>query len=226
MSYFFVPKEEDDNTLLKDTGTGSNYLFTGIYDITILAAIVNVNEHGARSLNLYVEYNKQPQMIYNAIRLEGNDGKPHFQRALLQKLVRILKIDSIADPVKVELPVGKNGAMEEVEALEDISNIDVAVRILVEHTKSKDGKIYTNKIIKNFFSISDNYATADELKNKPKEEWGMQYALELEKYCKSDSYVNCTEEEVKAAAEDRKKGENKPSSGFGKAPSIRKFGAR
>lgn len=224
---FFKPREEDDNNLLKDVGTGSNYLFTGIYDITILAAIVNVNEHGARSINLYVEYNKQPQMLYNAIRLEDNDGKPHFQRSLLQKLVRILNIDEIADPIKVELPVGKEGAIEEVEVLEDISNVDIAVRIQVEHSKSKkDGKIYTNKLIKNFFSVTDNHATADEIKNKPKEEWGTQYALELEKYCKEDSYIGCTEEEVKAAADDRKKGEKKPSTGFGKPTSERRFGAK
>lgn len=223
MSFF---KREDSEEILKDTGGSGQIYKSGIYDVNILAAIVQTNDKGARVIDLYIEHNEKPQMLFNAIRLDNNNGEANLQRKLLHKLLYILDIEELGDPVVAELPIGKNKALKEVEILPELADKQVAVRIQIEHSRNpNNGEIKNNKVIRNFFSIEENYATADELKNKPKEEWGKQHKLELEKYSTEDAYNGVTPEEV---AEAKNKENNKPSGGFGsKEPaSTRRFGRK
>ena len=192
MGIFKVSTAEDK---IKDS-TGGNYINkSGIYDVIIKHAIYSTSPNGSTSIDLNFDYNGQNQTIFSAIRLTNNDGKENFESANFNKLCIIAgKTDGaeIADPVPVELPLGKNQEIKEVMELEDFRDLPVAMRVQMEYHRYQD-KIQESKRVRNFFRNTD-HATASEIVNGKR--IGNQYEEELKIADKSNFKDDITPEEV------------------------------
>lgn len=161
MSFAKASKKQED---VKQGG--SNHITaSGVYPITILAPVVSVSKGGSQSVDLYVEHLSQKQIVYGNLRITNNDDSPNKIGAkIFNQLLIIAGVDSVADPVSAELPIGKKEAMKEVDILEDLCDLDVVMRIQMEYSVY-NGNIQEKKIIKAFFRAAD-LATAEEIVNE------------------------------------------------------------
>ncbi len=164
MSFATASKKQED---VKQGG--SAYINgSGIYPVTILAPVVSVGKKGAQTVDLYVEHQGQKQICYGNLRVTNNDGSPNKIGAkIFNQLLIIADVDSVADPVAEELPIGKkdakgNPAMKEVDILEDLCDLEVLMRIQMEYD-IYNGNIQEKKNIKSFFR--PDRATAEEIVN-------------------------------------------------------------
>lgn len=210
--------------------SGGNYINqSGVYDVTIKQVIVDYNDHGARTLNFYVDNNGQEQVIYGGIRLDNNDGTPNFQAPLFNKLCVIAGLEDVQDPEEATLPIGKEGADKDVAILPDFQDIDVKMWIQLEYSVigsgAKQGEISEKKVIKGFYSAEG--ASSDEIINET--EVGVRFNKDS-KYHNNTSYKDgLTEEAVNEWIAGGRKGKATaapktaaPKPSFGKP----KFGAK
>ena len=161
MSFFKSSKKQED---VKQGG--SNYITTsGLYHVLILAPIVSVSKNGSTSIDMYVEHKGQKQVIYGNLRITNNDGSENkIGSKVFNQLMIISGKDEVADPIEVELPIGKKEAMKEAAVLEDLSDIPILMRIQMEYSVY-NGKVQEKKVIKGFFRESDK-ASAEEIVNE------------------------------------------------------------
>jgi hypothetical protein len=165
MSFFKV----DVAAAAKSEGGRNTINTAGSYEVTLKNIIVDVNDKGARTLNLFVDNNGTAQVMYGAIRLDNNDGTPNFQAGLFNKLAVVCGIEDISNPEEEELPIGKAGAMKEVAILPDFKDIDLKMRVQMEYSivpagYAKAGQISEKKVIKAFYT--DTGASAEEILNE------------------------------------------------------------
>lgn len=220
MSFFKTNTNPEDVV----DSSGSNYLNTsGIYDVVLKAATVDVNKDGARTVGLFVNYNGQDQMLYGAIRLDNNDGTPNFQMELFNKLCIIAELDEVQDPVEEDLPIGKKGANKPATTLPDFSNdLELKIRIQMEYSLYNDA-IQEKKVVKSFFTPEG--ASAAEVNNKT--EAGKQLEIETQ-YADNVTYKDgLTAEDIDAWIKGgrgaaKQEPAKKPSFGTNKKPSFNK----
>ena len=218
MSFFQVSKKAEDVKT-----SGGNYINgSGMFPLTILAPVVSISKGGSQSVDLFVEYSGQQQILYGNLRITNNDKSPNVIGAkVFNQLVIISGLDAIADPITAELPIGKKGAMKPVDVLEDLADTEVTVRVQMEYG-SHEGNITEKKVIKAFFRAGDN-ATAEEIVNES--EAGKGYEREM-KYVNNITFKDgVTPEQVDAwIAAKRPKGTagDTSSAGAAKAPAFTK----
>lgn len=217
MSFATVSKKAED---VKQGG--SNHITgSGCYPVAILAPLVSVSENGSTTVDLYIDHEGQKQVIYGNLRVTNNDGSPNkIGSKIFNQLLIIAGLDSVADPVEHELPIGKKEAMKTAAVLEDLCDIDVMLRVQMEYTDYK-GSIQEKKVIKSFFRAGDN-AAAEEIVNET--EPGAVFEKE-QKYVDNVTYKDgITPEEVQAwIAGGRKKGtRNGNAAAAEKAPEFGK----
>jgi hypothetical protein len=207
---------------------GSNHItVSGAYPVAILAPVVSVSKGGSQSVDLYVDHKGQKQIVYGNLRITNNDGSPNKIGAkIFNQLLIIAGVDSVADPVTAELPIGKKEAMKEVDILEDLTDLDVVMRIQMEYS-IYNGSIQEKKIIKAFFRGADN-ATAEEIVNE--ESPGAGYEREL-KYVDNITFKDGLDEAtIGQWITDKRPKDTAPSSGSApeKAPSFgsKRFGSK
>lgn len=223
MAFMKVQKE-----VVEKVGGDSNYITTsGLYDVTLKAVTVDVNDNGARTLGLFIEHNGQAQMLYGALPLDLYDASKEIESnvATLQRLAVIANIENISDPEEVELPIGKAGAMKDVAVLPDFEDLECKIFIKLAYSKSKDGKVYENRTLVNVFRADG--ASADEIVNET--EVGVRLAKQ-EKYFTDIKYKDITKEEVDAWIAGGRNGtvsttgatSSAPKPSFGKKPAFGK----
>ena len=211
MGFFTVKTDEES---VRDFSGNTKYINkSGMYELIIKGAIVDVSSGGSQVVNLWVENDGQPQMIYNAIRLTNKDGSPNLGQALFNKLAVVCGAtegNEINDPVPMMLPIGKNSESKECMVLEDFNDIPVVVHIRMEYSLY-NGKIMENKVIRNFFRFEDK-ATASEIVNNA-ENKGAQYQKECEDADKTSYKDGLTEEDITEWKKNRSKNkEEEPES--------------
>ena len=218
-----IKKELDKETATKVQEGGSYINKSGIYDITMLAPIVETNNKGAQSLNFYVDFNDNPQVIYSNTKLQNNDGSESFEMEVVQKLIAVSELEGVSDPVEATLPIGKNKADKDVLILEDFSDIELKVRIQMQYSVWNND-IKERKVIKAFYR-ADGASAAEVLNDS---EVGLQLAKD-EKYANNVTYKDgLTEEDIEEWIT-----ANRPKNSFGGASTSaaastpkRRFGAK
>jgi hypothetical protein len=160
MSFFNASKKQED---VKQGG--SAYITqSGVYPVTILAPVVDVSDKGSTTVNPFVKHQGQDQIVYGNLRITNNDGSENkIGSKIFNQLLIIAGLDSVAEPIEAELPIGPKGKMKTVDVLEDLADLDVLMRIQMEYNVY-NGDIKEKKNIKAFFRASDN-ATAEEIVN-------------------------------------------------------------
>lgn len=200
MSFFTADKSLNAN---KD---GSDFLTEGgIYPMTIDFVAVNVNKEGARQLDFHMEYNGSKLWLYG-LKLDTNSLEEHFQRRIFNKLLNILGIDSVADPVKANKKAwvaseGKD-SMKEYLILPELQGKKVYVRIRKEFSLYL-GELKEKNIIESFFRISDKASASEVLSGK---DIGTQFEKELAIAKNPTMRDNLTMEDVKALKEAKRTG--------------------
>lgn len=188
---FFQTKKDSES--VKETSGGGSYITSsGMYDVTIEAMWVEENDKGARSIGLLVDYNDQLQPIYGAFRLDNNDGSANFEQEIFNKLLVVLGIDELSDPVKADLPIGAGKSDKEMDVFEEVSEEPVTLRIAMEYGKWNNN-ITEKKKIRSVYRTEDK-ATASEIVNET--EPGVQYDKDLAYADKDIIKDNLTEEDV------------------------------
>lgn len=204
--------------------SGGNYINgSGIYPIHVIAPFVSVSNGGSKSVDLFLEHSGQKQPLYGNLRITNNDDTSNKIGAkIFNQMMIIAGVDEVADPIEAELPMGKNGAMKDAAVLEDLSDIDILVRVQMEYG-AHNGDITEKKIIKSFYRAEDK-ATAEEIVNET--DFGKGYEND-QKYVNNVTYKDdVTEEQVTAwIAAQRPKGtagDTGDSSGKEKPPAFGK----
>jgi len=153
--------------------SASNYInASGIYDVNILAAFVNTSAEGSSVVDFFLDYAGQEQVMYGNMRVTNkNDaqGEPVENKIgmkLFNHLLVVADLEEVSDPIEGELPIGKAGIDKTVAILEDISDIQIQMRIQIEYSKYL-GNISEKRIIREFYRSGDN-ATASEIVNDAK----------------------------------------------------------
>lgn len=222
MSFATASKKQED---VKQGGS-AYCSASGIYPITILAPVASVGKKGAMSVDLYLDHQGQKQICYGNLRTTNNDGSSNKIGAkIFNQLLIIADVDSVANPVPEELPIGPKGSMKEVDILEDLCDIECLMRLQMEYNVF-NGNIQEKKNIKSFFRTDK--ATAEEIVNG--EEAGPGYEREL-KYKDHVTYKDdLTEELVKAWIKAKRPKGTAPGNGTSeppeKAPSFGSKGKR
>ena len=181
MSFF---KAKTDKKALEQT-SGTAYLnASGCYPVNIIAPFASTSDKGSTSVDMFIDHKDQKQVIYGNLRVTNNDGNENAIGAkTFNQLMIIAGVEEIGDPVEAELPIGKGGADQDVAVLEELTDIDVILRIQMEYGAWK-GNITEKKVIRGFFRAEDN-ASAEEIVNDA--DFGAQYAKE-EKYFDNVTY--------------------------------------
>lgn len=215
----------DKKTVEKVSNGGGAYISqSGLYDVTIAALTLDINEHGARQIGAYITQDGENfQMLYGALPLDLFDGSKEIEGnvATLMRMATIAGIEEISDPIEAELPIGKEGAVKEIMILDDFSDLQCKLWVKFEFSRGKNGVIYENRIIKDVFSAEG--ASADEIANET--EIGVKI-VKREKYFTETKYKDVTEEEITAWIEGgRAKTASTPAAKASAAPK-RRFGAK
>jgi hypothetical protein len=183
MSFMKVSKSKEDLA----AGGSTNYLVaSGCYPVNIIAPFVSTSKNGSMSVDLYINHNKQKQVIYGNLRLTNNDTSENKIGAkTFNQLMVIADLEEVSEPVDAELPIGKSEADMDCSVLEDLADIDVILRIQMQYSVYSKN-IQEKKVIKGFYRAEDN-ASAEEIVNET--EAGVQYEADS-KYFDAVTYEN------------------------------------
>lgn len=176
--------------------SGGNYInHSGCYPVHIIAPVVSVSNGGSTTVDFFVEHGGQKQMIYGNLRVTNNDGEPNkIGSKTFNQLLIIADLESVADPIEAELPIGKKEAMKDCSVLEDLADLDVIMRVQMEYG-AYNGSFTEKKVIKGFYRASDN-ATAEEIVNEA--DYGKGYEAD-QKYVNNITYKDgVTPEQIEA----------------------------
>lgn len=184
---------------VKDGGSGSSFMTkSGIYDVTIKFASVDVSKNGAKSVNFNFDLgNGQTQTIYGPY-ITDKEGNPlDIGLGLVRdKLGVIAGADSL-DIEDETHNVGKDNKPQEFAVITNFSDLPVKVRIQMEYS-IYNGEIKERKVIRNFFR--EDGASAEEIiaiDNGEEAEIGKRLAYETEKLANNNTYKDgLTEEDV------------------------------
>lgn len=167
--------------------SGASYISkSGIYDVTIDFASIDVAASGAERVNFNITWNGNKQTIWGPW-VQGKDGQPlEGGLKLVQKLASIAGLET-GDELTLDEEthnVGKNNEEKTFTVITDFSELDVKMRLQEVYSEYKD-EIRKEMSPKSFFRMSDG-ASAEEIVKGT--EPGKRLALETEKYASNITY--------------------------------------
>jgi hypothetical protein len=172
MSFYKAKTSKED---VKQGGGTGHLVASGCYPVNIIAPFVSVSQNGSTSVDLFLEHTGKQQVLYGNMRITNNDGSENSIGAkAFNQLVIVSGVEEVSEPVDAEIPIGKKGAMADASVLEDLSDIDVILRIQMEYSVYNNN-IQEKKVIRGFFRAEDN-ASAEEIVNG--ENFGDQFKKE------------------------------------------------
>jgi hypothetical protein len=189
---------------IKDTGGGGYINKSGIYDVVLNYVQVAETKNGAYQLNFNVTNGGMSQTLYGPI-LINKDGKANeITQNLLNRLCIIAGMDDgqEIETDTVEMPVGKDQKLMEMEIIPELTELAVKMRVQMEYSLWLN-EIQERKSIKSFYR--EDGATAAEAESG--ENIGKRLALDEEKYASNVTYRDgLTEEDVTAWIQQRANG--------------------
>lgn len=194
---------------LGNTGNGGSATYiakSGIYDVSIQFANVEVTKNGAEQLNLSLIWNdNEPQTIWGPI-VTGTDGKPTYGMELVQQLNTIAGLTD-GDEITLEeatVTVGKDKKEKDVTIIAEYTDLAIKIQLQEEYSINPNTKqISKRMVIKNVFR--EDGASAKEIVNGT--EVGKSLAFVTEKYATNVTYKDgLTPEDVQAWKDSKKDG--------------------
>ena len=174
----------------------SSYISTsGVYDITIKFASVDVSTGGAESVNFNVDYQGNPVTLYGPYVQDKQGNVLAIGAKIINGLAVIAGMQDGDDYVmeKEDHAVGKDNEVKTFNVITNFTDLPCKVQVQEEWTLNPNTKQPRKSIvIKNFFS--EDGATASELKSG--KDKGKQLAIVLEKYASNITYKDGLTKEV------------------------------
>ena len=169
MSFFKASVKKEDIA----SGGNSKYINkSGAYAVNLIAAFASAGRNGGTSIDLFVDNEGQQQTIYGNLRIANNNGERNeIGSKTFNQLLVTNGIEEVSDPVDAELPIGKKGANKDAAVLEDLTDLDIVVRIQQEYGVWNNN-ITEKQVIRGFYRAAD-FASAEEIVNNS--EFGVQY---------------------------------------------------
>lgn len=198
---------------------GASYIAnSGIYDVVIKFASVDVSKNGAEQVNFNIEHNGNAQTIYGPW-VTSKSGEPvEIGMKLINKLAIIA---GLGDGESLELDtethkVGKDNTPKEFNVITNFSELPVKIRLQEEYSINPNTKEIKKTMVPKAFFREDG-ASAEEIINET--EIGKRLKLETEKYANNITYADGLDADAVAAWKESKKG----NSTSGKpAPTVNK----
>lgn len=193
-----------------DNFGGSSYIAkSGIYDVTIKFASVDVTKNGAESVNFNLDYNGNSQTIYGPF-IQNTDGNVNEIGAkLINSLAVILGMTEDDEYVieEEEHTVGKDNKVQTFNVITNFSDQPIKIHLQEEYSiNPKNNEIQKRMVIKNFFR--EDTASAKEVVSG--KDIGKQFELIQEKYASNITYKDdLTPEDVQKWRDSKK--DNKPA---------------
>lgn len=189
---------------LRDS-TGSSYISkSGIYDVTIKFASVDVSTNGAESVNFNIDYSGNDQTIYGPYVQNTNGDINEIGAKLINSLAVIVGMQEGQD-YNLETEdhqVGKDKKLQTFNVITDFSDQPVKVQLQEEYSiNNKTNEIRKSMVIKGFFRADG--ASAAEAKSGT--DIGKQLEKVTEKYASNVTYKDNLTPEAVAAWKDSKK---------------------
>ena len=203
-------KVNKSQAAIAESSGGSYIASSGIYDVVIKFASVDVSKNGAEQVNFNIEYNGNSQTIYGPW-VTSKSGEPvEIGMKLINKLAIIADLQE-GQELSIEEEthnVGKDNKPKEFAVITDFSDLPVKIRLQEEYNiNPNDQEIRKSLVPKSFFR--EDGASAEEISNDG--EIGKRLALETEKYASNVTYRdNLTASDVEAWKEAKKSGGDAP----------------
>ena len=178
---------------LQESGGESSYISkSGIYDVTITFASLDVTENGAESVNFNLDYNGSSQTVYGPYVTNTDGNVNEIGAKLINKLAVIAGMDD-GDTFEIEEEthnVGKDNKPQDFAVITNFTGLPIKIRLQEEYyipeKGQNKGNIQKRMVIKNFFRADG--AAAEEIVNDF--EIGKRLATEQEKYAPNVTYRN------------------------------------
>ena len=199
--------------------SGASYIASsGIYDVVIKFASVDVSKNGAEQVNFNIDYNGNSQTIYGPW-VTNKAGEPvEIGMKLINKLAIIAGL-GMGDELSIDQEthnVGKDNKPKDFAVITDFSDVAVKIRLQEEYSVNPNTKEIQKALVPKAFFRADG-ASAEEISNDT--EIGKRLALETEKYASNVTYRdNLTEADVTAWKESKKSGTSAPKAAAAPAP--------
>lgn len=177
----------NQEAITESAGTSSYISKSGIYDVTIVFASLDVSAKGAESVNFNLLYNGESQTIYGPY-VTGVNGETNQIGAKLINKLGIIAGMTDNDELEIEEQqhaVGKDKKVQDFAVITNFSDLPIKIRLQEEYSVNpKTNATQKRMVIKNFYSEAG--ATAEEIVNETPT--GVTLAKELEKYAHNVTY--------------------------------------
>lgn len=186
---------------IKDSGGNAFINQSGIYDVVLNYVQVAPTKNKAYQLNFNVTNNGMEQTIYGPILVNTDGNLNAITKSLLNRLCIIAGMDDgyTIETETVEMPVGKDRKLTEMEVIPELADLPVKMRVQMEYSLF-NGVIQERKAVKAFYRADG--ATAAEAQSG--EDIGKRLAIDEEKYANNVTYKDgLTEADVKAWIQER-----------------------
>lgn len=161
MAFLKVDKEKT----IADKSGGINVIRkSGIYDMTIKAASVNVTKGGATQMDFNLEGEDGSCTAYG-LTLFNKDGSENFGLNMLSALCTTLGIEELSDPEPEEFTFGEK--VVTLNTIPELKDVDVKVRLQMEYSRYND-KVRGAIKVRRFYRVSDG-ATGSEIAEEVEE---------------------------------------------------------
>jgi len=187
-----------------DNFGGSSYISkSGVYDVVIKFASIDVAASGAESVNFNIDYNGNSQAIYGPY-VQNKDGNVNEIGAKLINALAVVTGMTEGDDYEVEEEEHAVGRDNKVQTFNVITNFtDAAIKLQLQEEYSvnpKSNQIQKRLVIKNFFR--EDGASAKEVVDNAN--IGKQLGIIEEKYASNVTYRdNLTAADVEKWQADR-----------------------
>lgn len=160
----FYKAKKTEEAVAEFTGTGgSKYInASGMFPVTVIVPFVNAGNAKASTIDLFVDYNGQKQVVYGNMSYTNKDGSDNkIGQEIFNKLVVLAEVDEVSEPIEAELPIGKKGAAKDCAVLEDLADVECIMQVRMQYGVWNNN-ITEKTVIKSFFRASDN-ASVEEI---------------------------------------------------------------
>mgnify|MGYP005748287789 FL=1 len=194
---------------IKDASGMSFIGKSGVYDVTINFASINVTKNNAEQFVFNVDYNGNQQTFYGPY-YKKSDGT--YNDAAVRLYTQLGVIAGLEDGDQFTISqethkVGKDQKDQDFDVVEELSGLPVKLQVTAEYSLY-NGEIQERFNIRSFFR--EDGATADEIVNDG--EIGKRLAVVLEKYADNVTYRDdLTEEDVANWKAQRSSGKSAPA---------------
>lgn len=200
-------KVSTNEEVLNDFGGSSYIAKSGIYDVTIKFASLDVSKGGAESVNFNLDYNGNDQTIYGPYVTAKNGDPLDVGLKLVNSLAVIAGMDQGQD-LSIEEEdhtVGKDKKTQSFAVITDFSDMPIKIQLQEEYSVNPvKNEIQKRMVIKNFFRASDGASAAECVSGK---DVGKRLSTVEERYADKVTYKDdLTPEAVEAWRESKKNG--------------------